>query len=278
MKVFKELPYSICYTCKYRLKSQKNLIQHKDSIPVIVSLTSIPTRLNNLDLVIKSILNQTVLPEKIILWLNDSLKNNLPKKLIKLESNIFQIKYSKLTCSHRKLIHTLEENPSSIIVTCDDDQMYRNNWLELLYQEHLKHKNCIIAHRATQIKMNENGSYLPFIKWRTREETNLHNPYLPIGSWGVLYPPNSMPSVIFNKDLFLKLTPKADDLWFKGMSLLNNTITKETSVKPKLPIPIMGSQKVSLKEENVKKKKNETQWQALSDHFDLVSILKKQKK
>ncbi|MGJ8734210.1 MAG: glycosyl transferase [Cellulophaga sp.] len=276
MKVFKELPNSIYYSCYLRLKTQKQLIKNKKNIPVIVSLTSIPSRLNNIDIVIKSIFNQTIIPEKIILWLHTSLKDNLPKKLYKLQSNLFEIKYSNLTCSHRKLIHSLKENPDKTIVTCDDDQIYRNDWLELLYDDHLLDSKSIIAHATTQIKIDENDNYLPFIKWRIKEDSKLHNCLLPIGAWGILYPPNSMSNIILNEELFLKLTPKADDLWFKGMSLLNNTISKKSTKQPKQPIPIIGSQKESLQLENVKKNKNEIQWQALSDHFDLISILKSQ--
>lgn len=278
MKVFKELPNSIYYSCYLRLKTQKQLIKRKKSVPLIISLTSIPSRLNTLDLVIKSLFNQTIIPEKIILWLHISLEDKLPNKLTKLQSNLFEIKYSNLTCSHRKLIHSLKENPNKTIVTCDDDQIYRDNWLKLLYDDHLIDNKAIIAHTTTQIKIDENDNYLPFIKWRIKEESKLKNFLLPIGAWGILYPPNSMSNIIFNEDLFLRLTPKADDLWFKGMSLLNNTITKQSTKQPKQPIPIIGSQKESLQLENVKKNKNEIQWQALSDNFDLVSILKKQKR
>jgi len=273
MKLVKELPKSIYYSIYYRLKQAKRLTKNKNNIPVLVSLTSIPSRLPTLDIVIKSLLNQSVLPEKIILWLHTDLKNKLPRKLNILQSDLFEIKYSKLTCSHRKLIHTLEENPTNIIVTCDDDLIYNINWLKNIYNEHIQYPNSIIANKATQIKMDEDNNYKPFIHWRKKEESNLKNYLLPIGAWGILYPPNAMSKTIFDENLFLKLAPKADDLWFKSMSLLNNTISREAVHKTREPIPIIGSQKESLKKENVKLNKNEIQWNALSNHFNLKAIL-----
>lgn len=273
MKIVKELPKSVYYSCFLRVCSYKKLIKNKKTVPVLVSLTSIPTRINTLDIVIKSVLNQSVLPEKIYLWLHHDLKDKLPKRLAKLQSDIFEIKYSDLTCSHRKLIHTLKENPTKNIITCDDDLIYRENWLENLYNEHLKHPNSVIANTTTQIKFDDNGNYLSFVKWRTVEKSHPKNSLLPIGAWGIFYPPKALNNEVFNADLFLKLTPRADDLWFKGMALLNNTNAIQANNKPKEPIPIIGSQKVALKKENVDKKGNDEQWLALSEHFKLDKIL-----
>ena len=81
MKVVKELPISILKTIQLmsiplgRLKRAK-----RAQIPVIVSLTSIPSRLGTLHLVIRSLLVQDKLPKKILLWLNKELKNKLPPK------------------------------------------------------------------------------------------------------------------------------------------------------------------------------------------------------
>ncbi|MCG8186302.1 glycosyltransferase [Tenacibaculum finnmarkense] len=276
MKVIKELPKSIFYSCYLRLRSADSLVKNKTKLPVIVSLTSIPERLNNLDLVIKSILNQDkVLPSKIVLWLHDGLKNKLPKRLSNLQGAFFEIKYSDLKCSHRKLIHSLKEYPDTTIITCDDDLIYREDWLSKLYQEHLKYPKDIIGNTTTQIKINTDGTYKPFVDWRIIDENKPSDRLLPIGAWGILYPVNAMPTQIHDVDLFMKLAPKADDLWFKAMALTNNVISRQSSNKPAEPIPIIGSQKVSLKDENIKKNKNEVQWLALSEFFKLNDILLK---
>lgn len=273
MKLVKELPKSIYYSLLLRLKSLKSLTKHKEHIPVIVSLTSIPSRLDSLHLVIKSLYNQTVLPKKIILWLNESLKESVPKSLDQLQSDIFQIKFSHLTCSHKKLIHSLKEQSSEVILTCDDDLIYDKGFLKNIYEEHLIYPNEIIANRTVQIKINKLGEYLAYKEWRKKEKLINDKIFLGIGAWGILYPPNCMSEIVFNEELFLKLTPKADDLWFKGMSLLKGTLTRQSNKITKEPIPIIGSQKVSLKKENVDNNKNDLQWKKLSNHFNLKELI-----
>jgi len=242
----------------------------KEEIPVIVSLTSIPSRLGTLHLTIRSVLNQNVRPKKIILWLHHSLKGEIPPKLRILESDLFQIKYSELTCSHRKLIHTIELFPEIIVVTCDDDMMYRPNWLQLLFREHLLHPEKVIANQTRYIRYSQEGELLPYKNWKYDESLNFNqSAVIPIGAEGVLYPPNKLSEKVTDSGLFLKLAPKADDLWFKAMAILNNTIAILASERARTPIPIIGSQKQSLKKSNIGDDKNRTQWLALTEHFQI---------
>jgi len=244
-------------------------------VPIIVSLTSIPNRLDKLDIVIKSILLQTHLPQKIILWLNYDLENQLPKNLLDLtkvrfnDKQIFEIHYSKLTCSHRKLIHSLELYPDDTIVTCDDDSIYPNNWLELLYDDQIKNPNIIIANRTCFITYDQKDITVPYSKWNKNVPTATQSlAILPIGCDGVLYPPGSFHTDITNSELFLKLTPKADDLWFKAMSFLNHTQCMQASVPCKRPITLVGSQKFSLSKKNVRLDHNKDQWNALREFYN----------
>jgi len=141
MKI-KEIPISIYYSLYFRYFFKEEI--PKNNIPIVISLTSIPSRLETLDIVIKSLLNQSIKATSIILWLNISLKNKIPKKLLKLQGKIFVIKYCDGNNSFRKLLPTLIENPKSTIVTCDDDVIYPPNWLENLYSTHLKLPNIVM--------------------------------------------------------------------------------------------------------------------------------------
>lgn len=275
MKVVKELPISILKTIQLmciplgRLKRAK-----RAQIPVIVSLTSIPSRLGTLHLVIRSLLVQDKLPKKILLWLNKELKDKLPLKLTKLEGDLFEIRYSDLTCSHRKLIHSLEAFPNDIIVTCDDDLMYRKNWLSTIYQEHLNYPKQVIGNHTVHINHDDLGKPLKFKKWRYPSHEKINTwAVTPIGAWGILYPPHSLAPQVLDKDLFLKLAPKADDLWFKAMALIQGTKSIQALKTPSEPIPIGGTQKVALKKENLGMDKNTQQWIALEKSFNLSTII-----
>ncbi len=270
MKV-KEIPISIYHTLKLLIKPTSSIKSIKgNKIPVIVSLTSIPSRIGILHIVIRSLLNQSVSPLKIVLWLHEDLKENLPIRLSNLIDPIFEIQYSELTCSHRKLVLTMEKYPEHTIITCDDDVIYHQDWLELLYKEHKKYPDCIIANQVRYIQYDKHGNLLPYKKWvRNTNEKIDPRTVLPIGVAGVLYPNNSLSKKVLNQELFLKLTPSADDLWFKAMSLLKGTRSKLSESQLKKPIPILNSQKESLKRKNVNEDKNRTQWLAVTNYFKI---------
>jgi hypothetical protein len=275
MKV-KEIPISFYNSIKLRrLPLTTALVDSKGQIPVIVSLTTIEPRLGVVDLVIRSILNQSVLPQKLLLWVHHSLKEKLPAKLTALQSEIFEIRTTPLHSSHKKLIHTIKAFPSTTIITCDDDLMYRPDWLYLLQQEALLFPGTIIANQTRKISRSESGDFLPYSGWPVNQTAEENPSYvLPIGAEGVLYPPESLDHRYAEEELFMKLAPKADDLWFKSMSLLKGTACKLASNRGKNAIPILGSQKSSLKHLNIKKDMNSVQWGQLVHHFDLNPILK----
>ena len=265
----RQVPYSICSEVKLRLLNTQKIKNFEgNELPVIVSLTSIPFRLNRLHLVVKSLLIQSSKPKKIILWLDNSLQNKIPSNLKKLYGDIFSIEFTSLNSSHVKLVPTLEKYPNEIIVTCDDDLMYDKNWLKGLYNEHLEHPKDIIAYTLRQIQFDENNNLLPYSKWKLNDLSN-PSTFLALGYNGILYPPNSLPKETLNDKIYMKLAPKADDLWFKAMALLNKTNIRKVNTIPKENIPIMATQKVSLKKLNIGKFKNNQQWEALVEHFDL---------
>lgn len=269
MKV-KEIPVSLFNQARLALQSQKSFEMGKESIPVVVSLASIPSRLGIVHITIRSIFDQSVLPEKIILWLHKDLKESIPKKLSELTGERFSIKFTSYYSSHRKLVEPLQIYPNKVIITCDDDMMYQKNWLSNLYKAHLEKPDCIFGNQTRCISYNEENELLPYKNWSSGTDS-CPNPkaILPIGAGGTLYPPNSLDDRVLNQELFLKLTPKADDLWFKAMSLLKGTLSVKSTYPTKEPIPIWGSQKVSLKKSNIEGDKNRTQWLALTDYFKL---------
>lgn len=265
----KELPVSWWAARKLaRLTADELLNAKAPCLPLIVSLTSIPSRLGIIHLTIRSLLVQSHRAEKIILWLHESLRDELPQSLCELEGAVFEVRYVNLTCSHRKLIHSLELYPEKIIVTCDDDLMYDPTWLHRLYQSHTQHPQDIIAHECRLITFMAPGQPAPYSEWKTEARTDITAPWLmPIGYGGVLYPPHCLYGDVQKRELFLYLTPKADDLWFKAMSYLAGTNTRRSANPGKKPIPIIASQKDSLKKTNVRQDGNYQQWLALCEHY-----------
>ena len=274
MKV-KELPLSLLTQKRLQRFDPKQSNSNKRKVAVVVSLASIPSRLGIVHITIKSILNQSVLPQHLVLWLGEELENKLPKDLTELTGNLFSIRFTKYGSSHRKLVEPLLCFPNLPIVTCDDDMMYRQNWLENLYNEHQEHPKAIIANQARNIAYDNDGNLLPYHQWTANyQNPKIKNTALPIGAGGTLYPPNVLDSQVTHQDLFMQLAPKADDLWFKAMGLLKGTQSKKSSRITKEPIPIFGSQKESLKKTNIDEDKNTSQWKALDKYFNLYQLMK----
>ena len=272
MKV-KEIPISIFTSSYLALQPTASLVnKDKKYVDVVVSLTSIPSRINSIHLVIRSLLKQTLRPKKIVLWVHKDLEKQLPKRLQKLRSDLFEIKPTEGHSSHRKLVHSLKAYPKTPIVTCDDDLLYPKDWLEKLWQCAAKHPDKIIANQTRYIRYQENGTVKPYKQWTYPSRIEDPMAIIAIGAGGVWYPVDALNKAVTDQALYMRLAPKADDLWFKAMAILNHTATISPTRKSRTPIPIIGSQKVALKKTNIGADKNRVQWQALVDYYDLKTL------
>ena len=91
--------------------------------------------------------------------------------------------------------------------------------------------NVILAHRAKLMEPNK-----PYRKWRKyrwyhfltkRIHTSFRN--IQTGVGGVLYPPHSLKEEMLDEDLFTKIAPTTDDIWFWAAGVANGY--------PVIPVP-----------------------------------------
>lgn len=196
----------------------------KRDVPIIVSLTSYEARFKDLEISLYSLLNQSLKPDRIILWLSDEIEslNDLPYEITKYIKNGLEIRFVKDIGSYTKAIYAFKEYQEAIIVTADDDIYYPQKWLERLYHSYIAHPKDIQVHRAHRVKLKDK-KILPYEKWEkhVQEESARFDNFL-TGVGGVLYPPNCFLSEVFRNDIFLKYAPTADDIWFWFMALISN--------------------------------------------------------
>ena len=198
---------------------------------VIVSLTSYKPRIHDVKYTIYSLLNQTLPPDKLILWLDEDSfpqrEQNLPPDLLKLKAFGLSIDWGENLRSYKKLIPALEKYPDAIIVTADDDLFYQPDWLKILYAEHLDNPDCVIAHRAHHLRLNTHGEIYPYKSWQF--EVNSRMPqfrnFFTSGA-GTLFKKEFFHSDVLRRDIFNELVPFADDIWFWTMTVLNGTKIK----------------------------------------------------
>lgn len=208
-----------------KLLDGKQILNNTKADNLIVSLTSFPDRIDEVKYMIYSILDQNLLPEKIILWLAESQfpakERDLPSDLISLVKFGLDIRWCEDLRSYKKLIPAFECFPDYFIVTADDDIYYHKKWLQQIWDEHLRHTDEIICSVATKINFDIN---LPCKNWKVNNKSKKAS-FLnfPIGGGGILYHKKLLSPDVLNKKLFLDLSPYADDIWFYFMAILNNT-------------------------------------------------------
>ena len=219
--------HSRVFYLKNRTLNFRSTMQKKQ---IIVSLTSFPVALPFAVKAIQSILDGSVLPDKIVLYLtrqqfpSGKIPSNI-KALLSVTS-IFEVRYcNEIIRSYTKLIPAMQDFPNEIIVTIDDDVRYHKNMLKCLLSRHKKYPNSIIGHRIRRIKLNAK-----YRKWKCYKRVSLltrsFKPSfrnLQTGVGGVLYPPNSLSKEMLKTELFMQMAPTVDDIWFWAAAVANGT-------------------------------------------------------
>lgn len=195
---------------------------------VIVSLTSFPAAIHYAAGAVRSILKGSVLPDKVVLYLTFAQfgEEGIPQDVLALakEDARFEVRdYGTDIRSYRKLIPALHDFPEAIIVTIDDDTDYHPHMLRDLLRLHEQYPDNVLAHRAKLMKPGK-----PYRKWRKYRWYHflckrIHADYRNIqtGVGGVLYPPHSLKAEMMDTELFTRLAPTTDDIWFWAAGVAN---------------------------------------------------------
>lgn len=244
---------------------------------VIVSLTSYGRRVNSvLPFTIISLLKQSYKPDKIILWLDkDNWNNlNLPISLIKLRKYGLEVCFCNDIKSYKKLIPTLKAYPDDIIITVDDDVYYRRDMVELLVEAYRQDSSRIYVHRAHQVILSEEGKLKPYNDWVMEISGSVGRYVFPTGVGGCLYKRSLLYSDVCNEDLFMRLAPYADDIWFYFMEVLQHTQCVVLPYSGNMYIPLDALYQYfhadsSLSASNYKKSQNDIQIKNVMAHYHL---------
>lgn len=193
------------------------LRKKEDESDIIVSLTSYGARISDtLPYALYSLLCQTRKPNRIIVWIDNENWNedNLPTILKKLERLGVEFGFVEDIRSYKKLIPALKMFPDNVIITVDDDLYYNPHTIEWLTDAYYaSDKRTVFGTWAYQSQSSD-GHYLPYSLWRDHKDEKGSGEYSLIGCGGILYPPHIFDKEILNSDIFMKLAPTADDLWF----------------------------------------------------------------
>ncbi len=220
---------------------------------LIVSLTSYPPRFPALHLTLRSLLTQSVQPDRLLLWIAHGDVAELPADIRALEAFGLEIRSCEDLRSYKKLIPALEAYPDAFVVTADDDLYYPPRWLENLVRGADLSRPVIVCRRAHRLVHSDDGRIAPYTEWlRDVQDKKARSPsaeIMPTSGAGALYPPHSLHPAVTDRASFERLCPNGDDLWFYWSARRAGTLHKKVGRRMRL-ITLADSQASSLWDSN----------------------------
>lgn len=265
----------------YAFRSKSFHVQQEpyDFGEVYISLTSYPARIQHAYFAICSLFVQTQSANKIILTLTkDEFPDgepSLPAKLIQLKTKGLEILWADENLKpHNKYFYSMKKYPKAIIITADDDILYPKRTIEKLIKSFILHPKAVSG-LCTDKLFFENGDLKPYSQAAYCYDVFVQEPRFDLmiqGYAGALYPPSIFGAEVFNKEIFKKKAPIADDLWLKVMELFYD-IPVVCAAKYHDPIMIYSSQVTALFKINNNLFENDKQLFALVDEYKDKGIL-----
>lgn len=246
---------------------------------LVVSLSTFGQRIHGVALTVESIMEQTVRPNRIVLYLGHEFEGpgRIPGSLRLLERRGLEIRFVRDIGPYTKLLPALRDFPGATVITVDDDILYDFDFVSTLVNGHLVCPGAVVAPRCRVMEVAADGGLrLPFVDWGLAENGCEPSMWLqPEGVRGVLYPPESLDGRVFDEEVFMALCPTTDDFWFKAMSLLRGTPVMKCYGGGNRASLVNSRSDVSrtLHEVNSGSDGYDCQWRALFKYFDLGRFL-----
>ena len=248
---------------------------------VVVSMTSFPEAIPYAEKTIPYILRGSVLPDKLVIYLTLSRfeGGRVPESLRLLcESNpIVEVRDRATDIGpYQKLVPALADFPEAVIVTIDDDIAYHRHMLRDLLRMHAEFPGAVLAHRAKRIKIGK--PYRGWSKYRWYDFL-LKRVYdgplnLPTGVAGVLYPPHCLRADMLDPEIFTKIAPSTDDVWFWAAATAAGTPVIPVPFGRNKPRGLHKPKKLSLKTINFKGKtdRNASALEAILERYPEIGL------
>ena len=229
---------------------------------VIVTLTTIPSRLFNVLETINSIRSQEIAPDEIVLSLpleskrepksGDPYDSNMIQKILN-ETNITILRCNKDYGPATKLLGVLERekkknlspDKESLIITLDDDKIYDKETTKNLLEGWNRNKDCVVARKGSILVKLSESNKLYLSNKKHYDKINRHHELLLVGNrigndtscsmifgtGGILYRASFFKDDIFSFEKGNKKYPSkemffTDDILFSGYLGKNGVVKK----------------------------------------------------
>jgi hypothetical protein len=250
--------------------SQKPRISERQS-EVPISITSWMPRKDPLPLVLLSMIEQSLRPVAVHVWLcaEDQAMIEGRQRDFFMEHGV-QFHETDNIGPHKKWLPLIESGQEEAFVIADDDTFYPRDWFEALVGEGAKHPDEIIAHRCHRMLLQDNGMPEAYAHWPrgvTGQKESSHFLFA-VGCGGTLLRPVAITEEFRNRELINKLCHRADDVWLKAAYIHSGyRVRKSRYDFPSLDYP--GTTQSGLAVTNVDQGENDQQLQQVFQYFDL---------
>jgi hypothetical protein len=259
---------------QFRYLERRNRISNSSVISTqgpVVSVTSYGERLRSVHLTLESIAAGSLLPSRLILWVDtEEAYMNPSAGLKRLVDRGLEIRHCDNFGPHTKYYPYLlsTEKFEKPLVTADDDMLYSRWWLEGLAQSRLQSPETIHCYRAHKIKFG-NGKLAPYTSWSACRSTLPSFLHFATGVSGCIYPASFLEQLRVAGAEFMRLCPKADDIWLHFNSVRSGIKTQQV-LNRSLRFPsIPGTQESGLFHTNYIGGQNDMQIEATYSHHEL---------
>jgi hypothetical protein len=183
---------------------------------VVVSLTSWAPRFAILPHALVTLLEQSIRPLRIDLWLTASDLEKLPVPVRNLFDNSgIQFRTSLDFGPHKKWLNPVMEREEKFFVTADDDILFPHHWLQALLEDFSPADRVAVAHRCHQIIRDEKGEVAEYERW-PKEINDFGRKSFSLfatgGSGQLLHHSWFLPKYLDTAKI-MELCPAADDIW-----------------------------------------------------------------
>lgn len=201
--------------------------EKRDTI-LTCTLTTFPDRIDTVQYTIKSLFNQSVKPDRIVLWLASSEFENFqfPESINRLQERGLEIRYCDNYFGHKRYYKMIEEQKENeCIIMFDDDILFPYCLIERLYDKWLQFPDCVICERG-QVMTFDGDKILNPGRWSSTSDEGIDKPSYKIlasPGGGCLFPPKALYKDANNTDMISKYALKTGDIWLMFQTVQNDT-------------------------------------------------------
>lgn len=201
--------------------------EHREK-KVILSMTSFPGRINEVQYALKSLMLQTYKPDRILLWLaeNQFPDKKLPDSLKELESYGLEIYYCEDLVGQKRYYNIYPElKEDEVLITYDDDILFSDHSVERIMNTHQRFPGCIVCDRGQEAVYKEDGTMEIPGRWKTISSEGVGKPsfkILPSPGGGCLYFKDSLYRDVFDVEK-VRGARRVGDLFLMFMALQQGT-------------------------------------------------------